>query len=213
MVIKMDNLVIGIPDGSMMDPKRGGLKKILDDIGVEDSYKTIIQRPQELPYLAGIGICDAYFCGDDWVEEWRLRGYSSNKILGLGIGKVDIVTAGKDIENSSVKIAASEYPFIAKKYLEEEYGAEDIQIIKYGEPMKEYSIIDSMGKTEWKLVYGIADIIIENTQTGKTLKSLGLDVKENLFSSECGLYSRQNLDKKRLKEIKKLAGMLEEAIK
>ncbi len=209
----MNDLVLGIPDGSMMDPERGGLKKILDKIDIEDSYKTIIQRPQELPYLASIGACDAYFCGDDWVEEWRLRGYPSDKIIGLDIGKVNLVAAGKDLKGFSVKRAASEYPFIAKKYLEDNYGAEDVQIIRYGEPMKEYSVIDSMGKTEWKLVYGIADIIIENTQTGRTLKSLGLDVKENLFSSECGLYSRQNLDKKRLKEINKLAGMLEEAIK
>jgi ATP phosphoribosyltransferase len=161
--------------------------------------------------LAAQGFCDAFFCGDDWAREWELRGYPSRKFMGLGIGKVQIVAAAKPEKNER-RIAASEYPYIARDYMAK-LGA-DAQIIKYGEPVKGgFAVIDSMGKTELKLIYGMADFVVENTQTGSTLKALGLVVKELLFDSECSFYTAKGLaDEWKLKKAERIAMMLKGAI-
>lgn len=220
-------LKIGIPDGSMVDPQRGGLKELLDRSRIfTENLETskipevinipwleiVMQRPQELPYLATQGYCDAFFCGDDWAREWELRGYTSKKILGLGIGKVNIVVAGKP-ENEPWRIAASEYPFMARRYLAQETGVKEIPIIRYGEPITDYAVIDSFGKTELKVIYDIADIVIENTRTGKTLENLGLIRFETLFPSECSLYANENLsDSWKLNKVERIAMILKGAV-
>jgi ATP phosphoribosyltransferase len=128
-------LKIGIPNGSMVDPKRGGLKELLDkariytkNIGTNKPLvvtnipwlEAAAGRPQELPSLAADGYFDVVFCGDDWAREWELRGKKTEKMLGLGTGKVDIVFAKKeDIfrEVKPFKIIASEYPYLARWYV------------------------------------------------------------------------------------------------
>lgn len=222
----MGKLKIGIPDGSLVDPQRGGLKELLDQARIFTKnlgtskipevvnipwLKIVMQRPQELPYLTAQGCCDAFFCGDDWAREWELRGYASKKILGLNTGKVDIIVAGK--EEKSYRVAASEYPFIARDFLTQETGVEEIPIIRYGEPTEDYAVIDSFGKTELKTIYGVSDIVIENTQTGKTLENLGLTKFETLFPSECGLYVNEDLDNSwKSKKVDRMALMLEGAV-
>jgi len=221
-------LIIGIPNGSLIDPKRGGLKEILNKARIYCKnlgsnapaeitnipwLEVIVQRPQELPWLAAKGYCDVFFCGDDWVKEWELRGYKNKKLIGLGIGKVDIVVATKE-GKKYWRIAASEYPFIAKEFLETTFSTKDIQIIRYGEPIKSnYVVIDSAGTTEPKVVYGLADIVIENTQTGTTLKNYGLIKLEKLFSSECSYYINEKVsDRWKIKKAERIAMMLEGVI-
>lgn len=225
----MENkLRLGIPDGSMIDARRGGLQDLLERARIyiknlDGKAKpevinipwldVVMQRPQELPYLAAKGYCDAFFCGDDWVTEWRKRGYRSLKLLGLGIGKVSVVVGTKP-RNKRWNIAASEYPFIAKDYLEVYKGAKNVQIVKYGEKIKgKYAVIESLGKTELKVTYQIADFVIESAQTGSSLEGLGLVVYRELFNSECGLFFNDSMSNDwKLNKLDRIAMMLKGAI-
>lgn len=218
---------IGIPNGSTLEANRGGLKNLLENARIRiediDSKKApravnipwlsvMMQRPQELPYLSDRGYCDAFFAGDDWATEWNLRGYKSEKILGLGISKVKIVSA--TIPNKKdFRVIASEYPNIAKNYLEEKFDTKDVEIAKNGKEVTAYySVVESFGKTELKIEYGIADLVVENTQSGRTLNELGMVVLDEIMESECGLYVPSRLvDKDKMKKIERVAMMLEGA--
>ena len=221
-------VILGIPDGSSIDANRGGLKEILENSRIfirnwDGNSKpevidipwleVIMQRPQELPYLAAINCCDLFFCGDDWAKEWELRGHYNEKLLSCGIGKVNVVAAAKK-EKNKFSIAASEYPFIAKQYLQEKLAAKSIEIIKYGEKAKSrYVVIDSFGKTELKAVYEIADLVVENTQTGNTIRNLGLEVICKIFASEIGLFMRKGIsDEFKLGKIERIKYMVGGAV-
>lgn len=225
-------LKIGLPDGSLVNPQRGGLRELLErariftrnweegnksaEITNIDWLEAIVQRPQELPFLAAEEYCDLFFCGDDWAREWELRGYPRKKLVGLGIGKVDIVVAEKPGYEGDYS-CASEYPFIAADYVSKimKVDRNAVQLIKYGEQAKNGpTIIDSFGKTELKQVYGIADLIVENTQTGKTLSDLGFVIVDTIMNSECSLYIRKGLEEDiwKIKKAERIAMMLQGAI-
>jgi len=228
--MKDKKLRIGIPNGSLVDPKRGGLQELLDrariyikNIGANAPaevtnipwLEAAAGRPQELPALAASGYCDVFFCGDDWAREWELRGKGSEKMLGLGIGKVEIVYAEK--ESSESTNAASEYPYLARWYLSQKYAVPEagIPIVKIGESIPEGSslaVIESVGATEAKVYYGLAGAVVEASQSGETLKNYGLTVRDTVMSSECSLYCREGLDEWQRKKAERIAMMLEGAV-
>jgi len=237
-------LIIGIPDGSLVQPEeegqRGGLIELLDrsylfieNLGTnappEVRYipwlEAAVGRPQELPDQANNGIVDVFFCGDDWVREWELRGKQNIKLLGLGIGKVDLVVAEKeDNDKKPLVVVASEYTNIARRYSSERYDIPDekIPIVKRTdglsklEELKEEMgegviILESYGKTEAKVLYGIADLVLEVSGTGSTLRNYGLSETKKVMSSECSLFynSRIETDPWKMKKANRIRDMLE----
>ncbi len=224
----MNKLIIGVPNGSLIDSERGGLKELLDKAGIEiDNIGTNKPlkvrnipwlearegRPQELPALAKMGYCDAFFCGDDWAREWELRGIKSEKVLGLGIGKVDLVYAKRDCAEDTLKLA-TEYSSIAMDYLP------NASFWKLGKQFpvdtdleKEESllIIPSLGKTEAKAYYGLVDSVIEAVNTGDTLANYGMVVVDKVMSSECSLYCKE--ESALGEKIDKIKKMLEGGLK
>lgn len=230
-------LTIGTPTGSMIDPKRGGLLDLLNRARLFSEnlegnapasfpyipwLKVFVARPQELPGLAAQGYCDIFFCGDDWATEWKLRGKESLKMLGLATGKVDIVyAANRDLRAQSVVKVATEYPFIAENYMRNFLGVEqDYPVVKLraGDDMPTLDrgiiIIDSYGATEAKAFYGLADAVVENTQSGTTLKNFKLDQRTRLFTSESSLYQTVNLktDEWKMRKAYRISTMLKAAI-
>ncbi|MBD3355423.1 hypothetical protein GF361_05610 [Candidatus Woesearchaeota archaeon] len=226
-MIKMTKLKLGIPNGSMVDPKRGGLSYLLekagiyiDNLGKNKPLEINIPwieareaRPQEFPALANMGYCDAYFCGDDWAKDWDLAGIESKKILGLDIGKVDIVVAVRTDILGTV-IYASEYPNIALNYLKSvdnitQLGIKSTDRVWLSDRKDKAQLFPSIGKTELKAYYKLVDGVIEASQTGETLKNYGLVVEKVLMSSECSLYSKKELDKSKKEKLYNLKNMLE----
>ena len=260
-------LKIGIPNGSMVDPKRGGLKELLDrariytkNIGTNKPpeitniswLEAVAGRPQELSALASAGYCDVFFCGDDWAKEWELRGKENKKMLGLGIGKVDIVFAEKEETRGMsllFKVITSEYPYLARWYASSRYTGEfasdtrgsnkrkdyivsdsvirivnigdipeyvvrkaEITSVKINDERRGLIIVDSYGTTEAKVYYGLANAVIEATQSGDTLKNYGLTIGGKVMSSECSLYCREGLDEWQRKKAERIAMMLGGAV-
>jgi len=158
--------------------------ELLSDIGLELSqngrnYRPFINdaelevkilKPQVISKLVENGSQDIGFCGYDWIIEQNAR---VKELLDTQMDKVKIISAIPKEYNFDKLIKrkiriASEYETIAKKYLEEK------QI--------NYEFIKTYGATE---VYPPedADMIIDNTSTGKTIKDNNLKIIQTLMYS------------------------------
>ncbi len=129
-----------------------------------------IMKPQNIPSLIELGSHDAGFTGFDWVLE---TGSKVQEILDLEFDPVQVVAAvPKDSTPEGLKerriIVASEYPEISRDFLEkEEYN---------------FVLIRTYGATE-VFPPEDADMIIDNTSTGQTLRENQLKIVGSLLSS------------------------------
>jgi len=129
-----------------------------------------IMKPQNVGELLELGSHDAGFTGLDWIKE---SGADAEEILDLGFDKVRIVAAipaACDEEKLKSKkiVVATEYVNIAEKWL-----------IDSG---YNYRILRTYGATE-VFPPDDADMIIDNTSSGQTLKDNGLKIIGSLLES------------------------------
>jgi len=169
----------------------------LDWLGIK------VIRPQDMPLQVANGNFDLAITGEDWLREHLYRFPSSpvKKLFSLGFGTVKIVAAVSqeipvaDIDElrplvQSSKFAplkvASEYINIADRYLRDNH-------------INPYKLIPTWGASEAFLPED-ADMLIDNVQTGKTLKQHELKIIDVLFRSSACLiankYSLASSDKK-----------------
>jgi len=156
-----------------------------------------VVRPQDMPLQVANGNFDLAITGEDWLREHLYRFPSSpvEKLFALGFGTVKIVTAVSQempVANidelrsliQSSKFAplkvASEYTNIADKYLRDNH-------------INPYKLIPTWGASEAFLPED-ADMLIDNVQTGKTLKQHQLKIIDVLFrSSACLIANKDSL--------------------
>ncbi len=200
--------IMGYEPGGESDKKL----KILNDPEIE----VYLVRPQSAPVELNKGFLDIAIVGDDWVTEESIANSSNNifKIGDLEYGKTRIVAAIPnnlhfesfgDFFNQKRKNAIlcfTEYINITKDYIMKNeayvsnYGAKSpvVQIRGLIEGKNEMvQIISSDGVTEGYIAKG-ADIIVDNVQSGKTLKEYGLKEIEEIMHSSAGLYGGPTCD-------------------
>jgi ATP phosphoribosyltransferase len=180
--------------------------KILNDPEI-DVY---LVRPQSAPVELNKGFLDIAIVGDDWVTEESLAN-SSNYIFKIGdlkYGKTRIIAAipnnlsfesfGDFFNQKSEKpiLCFTEYINITKDYIVKNeayisnYGTKSpvVQIRGLIEGENQLvQIINSDGVTEGYIAKG-ADMIVDNAQSGKTLKEYGLKEIAEITHSSAGLY-------------------------
>jgi ATP phosphoribosyltransferase len=152
-------------------------------------------RPQDMPLQVANGNFDLAITGKDWLLEHLCRFPSSpvTKLLDLGFGQVKIVAVvSQDLSMSNIdslkrsiqagKLSplrvASEYINIADKYLRDNH-------------VSQYQLIPTWGASEAFLPED-ADLLIENTQTGKTLAKHNLKIIDTIFESTACLIGNKN---------------------
>jgi len=143
-------------------------------ICADSEIEAKLMKPQNIPKLIEIGAHDLGFSGYDWVVETAAQ---VEELLDLGFDRVKIVSAApaalsKEQLKSQKIIVASEYENIARKYLDEENF--------------DYLFLRTYGATE-AFPPEDADLIIDNTATGQTLKENGLKIIDELFPSSTRL--------------------------
>jgi ATP phosphoribosyltransferase len=161
-------------------------------------------RPQDMPLQVANGNFDLAITGKDWLLEhlYRFPSSSVKELLNLGFGEVKIVAAvSRDIPVNSIaelktlaqsgKLApvrvASEYINIADKYLRDNH-------------INPYKLLPTWGASEAFLPED-ADLLIDNTQTGKTLAEHKLKIIEVLFqSTACLIGNKNSIDQPAKKE-------------
>jgi ATP phosphoribosyltransferase len=129
-----------------------------------------IMKPQNVGELLELGSHDAGFTGIDWIRE---SGADVAEVMDLGFDKVKIVAAvpqGFDENYLRAKklVVATEYVNLAKSWLE-----------KSG---YQYRILRTYGATE-VFPPDDADMIIDNTSSGQTLKDNGLKIIGTILES------------------------------
>jgi len=170
----------------------------LDWLGIK------VIRPQDMPLQVANGNFDLAITGEDWLQEHLCRFPSSpvKKLFALGFGTVKIVAAvSQEMPADSIddlrllvqsgRLAppkvASEYINIADRYL-------------CDNRINPYRLIPTWGASEAFLPED-ADMLIDNTQTGKTLKQHKLKALDVLFqSSACLIANKNSLASSRKKE-------------
>jgi ATP phosphoribosyltransferase len=166
----MDKLRILIPKGRIFD----NVSRLFSDAGfpiylADRTYRPAIDaewldakimKPQNVGELLELGSHDAGFTGIDWIQE---SGAGVVEILDLGLDKVRIVAAiPVELDEAALKarkaVVATEYVRLAEEWLKNQGYT--------------YRILRTYGATE-VFPPDDADMIIDNTSSGQTLRDNG----------------------------------------
>jgi ATP phosphoribosyltransferase len=176
----MDKLRILIPKGRIFDNVARLFSEAGFPIGLADrTYRPVIaadwldakiMKPQNVGELLELGSHDAGFTGVDWIKE---SGADVEEILDLGFDRVRIVAAVPgDLDDARLRskklVAATEYVNIAAAWLTQEGYS--------------YKILRTHGATE-VFPPDDADMIIDNTSSGQTLRDNGLRIIASILES------------------------------
>ncbi len=178
-------------------------------------FSAKVIRPQDMPLQVANAKFDIAVTGRDWLNEHLYKFPSSPivELVDLKYGLVKIVAAvHNDVaaDNTAAlrKLAdqkewrlrvASEYVSIADKYARDNH-------------LGMYRIIPTWGATE-AFLPDDADILVENTETGGTLKRHNLKVVETLFeSTTCLIANTGAMNSAKAARIKSFAATLEKAV-
>ena len=156
-----------------------GYRPVVSISGVE----TKILKPQNIVEMLQLGSRDLGFAGADWVQEYGADGNGQLvEILDTGLDPVRLVAAapvellenGK-LPSTSLRVA-SEYETLTKQWIERE--------------KIDATFVKSNGATE-VFPPEDADLIVDNTATGATLRDNGLLIVDELMRSSTRLYASQ----------------------
>jgi len=127
-----------------------------------------ILKPQNIPALVELGRHDLGFTGHDWVVETGCRVIELDDLELEPVRVVAAAPMGWSPPAGGELVVASEYERITRRYLEEK-----------GWP---YRFVRSYGATE-VFPPEDADLIVDNTASGRTLREHGLEVVDELLPS------------------------------
>jgi ATP phosphoribosyltransferase len=142
-------------------------------------------RPQDMPLQVANGNFDLAITGKDWLLDHLYRFPSSPvvELLGLKFGKVKIVAViSRDLSVSDIY---SLRQFIAERHQPLRVASEYVNIAdKYARDnhLGMYRVVPTWGASEAFLPED-ADLLVENTQTGRTLARHNLEIIDTLFES------------------------------
>jgi len=191
----MKTLKFGIPKGSLQKATINLFEKSGWKINVNDrSYfpdindseiECAICRAQEMSRYVENGTLDAGLTGKDWIEENESQVVVVDDLVYSKVSQeparwVLAVPAGSQItrlEDLQGKKIATEMVNFTKRFFEER----DIDV----------KVEFSWGATEAKVVSGLADAIVEVTETGSTIKAHGLKIIYELMQTNTQLIANQ----------------------
>ncbi|GHV95327.1 ATP phosphoribosyltransferase [Spirochaetia bacterium] len=175
-----DKLRILIPKGRIFD----NVSRLFSEAGfpislADRTYRPMlgadwldakIMKPQNVGELLELGSHDAGFTGIDWIGE---SGADVKEIMDLGFDRVRIVAAvPQTFDEAALRskklVVATEYVNLAEKWLKS--------------AGYRYRILRTYGATE-VFPPDDADMIIDNTSSGQTLRDNGLRIIDTLLES------------------------------
>ncbi len=202
----MEKLKILLPKGRIYE----NVNKLFSEAGIsiylperayrpvvnQDDIEAKVMKPQNIGKLLELGAHDIGFTGNDWILE---TGADVVEVMDLGFDRVRIVAAvPNEIDDAALRskrmIVATEYVNNAETWLK-----------KQG---LNYLIVRTYGATE-VFPPDDADMIIDNTATGRTLQENGLRIVDTIMESSTRMFASKeamnNPDKKRkIEELKML---------
>ncbi len=211
-------LKLGIPKGSLQNAtialfKRSGWKinvngrSYFPEIN-DDSIECAICRAQEMSRYVESGTLDAGLTGKDWIAENRSDVYVIEDLIYSKVSArparwvlaVPYNSPIKKIEDLQGKKIATELVEFTKAYFSER--GIDVKV--------EFS----WGATEAKVVSGLADAIVEVTETESTIKAHGLQIIHELMHTNTQLIANHNAwkDPEKKEKLEQIALLLKGAL-
>lgn len=191
----MEQLTFAIPKGRPFGPT----VKLLRDAGLagpeleddesrallidcpEQGVRFIIARPSDVPTYVEYGAADLGICGKDVLAEGRNQVY---ELLDLNYSKCRFILAAPAeadksalLDGSSARRVATKFPHITEEY----FQRRGIQV----------EIIKLNGAIEVAPKVGLADMIVDITETGRTLKENNLVILDDLTTSSMRLLANR----------------------
>ncbi|RRG10817.1 MAG: ATP phosphoribosyltransferase [Lactobacillus sp.] len=151
--------------GFNMAPVRDKQRKLIFDLP-DDPYTVILAKGPDVSTYLSQGAVDIGIVGSDILTEQQSQAY---ELLDLGIGKCQFVlasTADFDPKASKRKVIGTKYPLITQRYFAER--GEDVEVVKIE------------GSVELAPLIGMADAIVDITETGTTLRENRLQIYDRL---------------------------------
>ncbi|MDR3303362.1 MAG: ATP phosphoribosyltransferase [Treponema sp.] len=176
----MDKLRVLIPKGRIFDKVAALFADAGYPVSLSDrTYRPVldapwldakIMKPQNVAQLLDLGSHDAGFTGLDWIRESNVK---VEEIIDLGFDQVRIVAAApSNLDETALKArtitVATEYMRIAESWLTE--------------AGYRYHLVRTYGATE-VFPPDDADMIIDNTSTGQTMRDNGLSIIATILES------------------------------
>ena len=186
-----------------------------NEIGImnDPEIKGFLTRPQSAPVELNREILDLAIIGEDWVREESVNYKEKliRKVGDLDYGQTRlIVGVPKEAEYNNLTeffrankdrktpiLCFTEYPNLTRQFFMNNQGYKEL----FGDsvPLVQVrglrdgdnnmvQVINSDGATEVYIAKG-ADLIVDNTQTGSSLRKAGLKELETIMESSAGLYA------------------------
>ena len=213
-----DRLRLGIPKGSLQDAtvalfRRSGWKISINDRSYfpkidDESIECLICRAQEMPRYVESGTLDVGITGKDWIAENQtdihvVADLVYSKVSGqparwvLAVRQDSTVT---DLDDLKGKTIASELVGFTRRYFSERGIDVNVEF--------------SWGATEGKVASGLADAIVEVTETGSTIEAHGLKIVHELMQTNPQLIANHRVweDERKRKKIEQIGLLLKGAL-
>ncbi|RJR34566.1 MAG: ATP phosphoribosyltransferase [Desulfobacteraceae bacterium] len=192
----MNKLKFGIPKGSLEKAtinlfEKSGWKISVDgrsyfpDID-DETLECTLCRAQEMSRYVENGTIDAGLTGKDWIEENESDVVVVDDLVYSKVSQnparwvlaVAADSSIKTLEDLRGKKIATELVNFTKKYFREKQIPVQVEF--------------SWGATEGKIVSGLADAIVEVTETGSTIRAHGLKIIYELMTSNTQLIANRD---------------------
>lgn len=207
-------LRLALPRGALF----GETLDALDRVGIDtselrgDSRSLVFQtgdlvlvtmRPSDVPTYVEAGAADLGITGKDVLIEQSDRVLY--ELLDLRFGACRMVVAGRagddqalaEVRRLGAVRVATKYPRIARRHFEETGRSAEV--------------IEVKGSVELAPLAGLADVIVDIVDTGRTLRENGLEVREEITRCTARLIANRVSHKLRAADIDPLVERLREA--
>jgi len=189
-------LKLGIPKGSLQDATIALFKRCGWKINVngrsyfpeinDETIECAICRAQEMSRYVESGTLDAGLTGKDWIAENNSDVHIVSDLVYSKVSNrparwvlaVPYDSSIKHLEDLNGKKIATELVEFTRKYFAERNIAVKVEF--------------SWGATEAKVVSGLADAVVEVTETGSTIKAHGLRIIHELMQTNTQLIANHN---------------------
>ncbi|MFC1867855.1 ATP phosphoribosyltransferase [Thermodesulfobacteriota bacterium] len=202
----MNILKLGIPKGSLQKStislfEKSGWKISINgrsyfpDIN-DETIECTICRAQEMSRYVESGTIDAGLTGKDWTEENESDVVVVDNLIYSKVSQkparwvlaVPVDSSIKDLKDLQGKKIATELVNFTRRYFKERNIDVKVEF--------------SWGATEAKVVSGLADAIVEVTETGSTIRAHGLKIIHELMESNTQLIANRDSCKDKWKKDK-----------
>ena len=191
----MNLLKVGIPKGSLENAtielfRKSGWKIAVSSRSYfpsvdDDEIRCTLVRAQEMSRFVEMGTLDAGLTGKDWILE------NNSDVVVVQ----DLVYSKASLSPARwVLVVTEDSPIRQLKDLEgKKIFTELVSFTKryFAERKIHVSVEFSWGATEGKVIEGLADAIVEVTETGSTLRANGLRIVEELMKTNTQLIANR----------------------